>query len=265
MDIHKPKAWHGVREFLKEYAIIVVGVLTALAAEQLVETWRWRHKIDEAQGAMRMELAEDDGPQAYARAISAACLDTQLEGLEALAAQRPDRRAFRRAALDYSPLQRSWDVTAWQAAIASDVGTHMGAGELGRWSDPYRVLPDLQRLAAQEAADLAALVGLPASPGPLTEAEADQVAHALAGLRSDNLGLGLLSTLFLASIEQTGAGVSATERTTIRKDARDRFGACVREPDIKRLRKSGRLVSEGTKQFLTESAIRSWLGLPTRR
>ena len=30
MDIHKPKPWHGFREFLKEYAIIVVGVLTAL-------------------------------------------------------------------------------------------------------------------------------------------------------------------------------------------------------------------------------------------
>ena len=27
MDIHKPKPWHGVREFLKEYVIIVVGVL----------------------------------------------------------------------------------------------------------------------------------------------------------------------------------------------------------------------------------------------
>ena len=43
MDIHKPKPWHGVREFLKEYAIIVVGVLTALAAEQGVEWLHWRH------------------------------------------------------------------------------------------------------------------------------------------------------------------------------------------------------------------------------
>ncbi len=32
MDIHKSKSWYGVREFLKEYLIIVVGVLTALAA-----------------------------------------------------------------------------------------------------------------------------------------------------------------------------------------------------------------------------------------
>src|SRR4051812_29022396 len=42
MDIHKPKPWHGVREFLKEYVIIVVGVLTALAAESGVEWLHWQ-------------------------------------------------------------------------------------------------------------------------------------------------------------------------------------------------------------------------------
>jgi hypothetical protein len=36
MDIHKPKLWHGLRDFLKEHGIIVLGVLTALAAEQAV-------------------------------------------------------------------------------------------------------------------------------------------------------------------------------------------------------------------------------------
>ncbi|THD51712.1 hypothetical protein [Phenylobacterium sp.] len=38
MDIHKPKPWHSFREFLKEYGIIVLGVLTAIAFEQTVET-----------------------------------------------------------------------------------------------------------------------------------------------------------------------------------------------------------------------------------
>jgi len=40
MDMHKPKPWHSVREFLKEYAIVVVGVLTALAAR----VWRGRRR-----------------------------------------------------------------------------------------------------------------------------------------------------------------------------------------------------------------------------
>ena len=55
MDIHKPKPWHGVREFLKEYVIIVVGVLTALGAEQGVEWLHWqaegrKHRIGAAHG-----------------------------------------------------------------------------------------------------------------------------------------------------------------------------------------------------------------------
>jgi hypothetical protein len=38
LEIHKPKPWHGLREFLKDYLIIVVGVLTALAAETAPST-----------------------------------------------------------------------------------------------------------------------------------------------------------------------------------------------------------------------------------
>ena len=36
MDIHKPKPWHGVREFLKEYLIIVVGAQTALRRRRVL-------------------------------------------------------------------------------------------------------------------------------------------------------------------------------------------------------------------------------------
>ena len=59
MDIHKPKPWRGLREFLKEYAIIVVGVLTALAAEQVAE---WAHRTEEvaqARAALHREIALD--------------------------------------------------------------------------------------------------------------------------------------------------------------------------------------------------------------
>ena len=41
MDLRKPKPWHSLREFLKEYLIIVIGVLTALGAEQAV-AWATR-------------------------------------------------------------------------------------------------------------------------------------------------------------------------------------------------------------------------------
>lgn len=56
MEIHKPKPWHGLREFLKEYLIIFVGVLTALGAEQAVEWLHWRSDVAEAREALREEV-----------------------------------------------------------------------------------------------------------------------------------------------------------------------------------------------------------------
>ncbi len=59
MDIHKPKPWHGVREFLKEYVIIVVGVLTALAGEQTIELIHRQQEVAEAREALRDEMVAD--------------------------------------------------------------------------------------------------------------------------------------------------------------------------------------------------------------
>jgi hypothetical protein len=78
MHFHLPKPLHGWREFAGEVGIIVVGVLIALGAEQIVETLQWREKVRHAEQAMRLELAEDDGPQAYGRLLIAVCLDNQL-------------------------------------------------------------------------------------------------------------------------------------------------------------------------------------------
>ena len=61
MDIHKPKPWRGWREFLKEYVIVVVGVLTALAGEQLVETIHKNNELAETREALRQEIAENAG------------------------------------------------------------------------------------------------------------------------------------------------------------------------------------------------------------
>lgn len=62
MDIHKPKPWHGWREFLKEYGIIVLGVLTALGAEQVVEGLHWRERTQLADENLRANLSVAAGP-----------------------------------------------------------------------------------------------------------------------------------------------------------------------------------------------------------
>ena len=59
MHIHLPKPLHGWREFLGEVGIIVIGVLIALAAEQMVEDFHWHQKVDVIHHALVGELAND--------------------------------------------------------------------------------------------------------------------------------------------------------------------------------------------------------------
>jgi hypothetical protein len=56
MHIGKPRAFHGWGEFLKEYGIIVLGVLTALALEQVVEGIHQGQSAREATDSIRGEI-----------------------------------------------------------------------------------------------------------------------------------------------------------------------------------------------------------------
>jgi hypothetical protein len=59
VDIHKPKTWHGPREFFREYLIIVIGVATALAGEQAIEWMHHQTELRETREALREEIAEN--------------------------------------------------------------------------------------------------------------------------------------------------------------------------------------------------------------
>jgi hypothetical protein len=59
VHFHLPKPLHGWREFAGEVGIIVIGVLIALGAEQVVETWHWHEKVAIVRKSLMGELAND--------------------------------------------------------------------------------------------------------------------------------------------------------------------------------------------------------------
>ncbi|HEY3813939.1 MAG TPA: hypothetical protein VGL66_11995 [Caulobacteraceae bacterium] len=59
MHIHLPKPLHGWRAFVGEVGIIVLGVLIALGAESVVESFHWRHKVEVVRRSLMGELAND--------------------------------------------------------------------------------------------------------------------------------------------------------------------------------------------------------------
>ena len=56
MNLHLPKPLHGWRAFLGEVGIIVIGVLLALSAEQMVGSIRDRHATNAARSNIRAEI-----------------------------------------------------------------------------------------------------------------------------------------------------------------------------------------------------------------
>src|SRR4051812_44504491 len=109
MDLHKPKPIHNAREFLKEVGIIVLGVCIALGAEQAVEWWHWTGRVRDAIETMRIELRDDNGPQAYARIAMWKCFAGQLDALQtAIEMGRPRNEVA--ALIDlYRPVAPTWD------------------------------------------------------------------------------------------------------------------------------------------------------------
>jgi hypothetical protein len=150
MDIHKPKPWHGVREFLKEYVIIVVGVLTALGAEQAAEALHARHVIREAEAAMRSELLEDDLPQAYVRMAVTPCLVRDVNLLKSAVDERMPPQQLAVLAKAYIPPIRTWDQDAWKTTAASGAAARMDGARLLKWSTAYLQIPFLQATATKE-------------------------------------------------------------------------------------------------------------------
>ena len=83
MEFHKPKPIHNWREFLKEYAIIVLGVATALAAEQAVEAVHNLERAAQARTSIRAEIA-DNIALINRRTDTEGCVSRRLNEVESL-------------------------------------------------------------------------------------------------------------------------------------------------------------------------------------
>jgi hypothetical protein len=86
MHLHLPKPLHGWREFAGEVGIIVLGVLIALGAEQMVETLHWRSKVAEFRSAEDTEMSENFAAFQY-RVNQSPCVARRIDQLHQLEEQ----------------------------------------------------------------------------------------------------------------------------------------------------------------------------------
>jgi hypothetical protein len=207
MDIHRPRLFHNWRELLKEWGIIVLGVLTALFAEQAVQSVEWRHKVGAAIEDMKQELSVADGPESYARLAMHACINTRLSAIRE-AVETGNRQSSRRAIDTVWLPKRTYDSFAHDSAVASDVASHMPATEMFNFRIVYSLVPELNRLQDKELSDLAELRALPSTGGDLQQSEKVAVIHAVEALQLDNDRMGRAAAFTLRHMGDVGAGLS---------------------------------------------------------
>jgi hypothetical protein len=149
MDIHKPKSWHGMREFLKEYGIIVLGVLTALAFEQAVEKLHWRNEVEAERGALLGEVQANLNALLY-RQSEQPCIDHRLaEIAEVLRRQAHGEPLGLRASIGRPPV---WveGTGSWQIAVSGQALAHMPLDEKLKFSDAFSTFGDYNVLRERE-------------------------------------------------------------------------------------------------------------------
>ena len=124
MHVQLPKPLHGWRAFAGEVWIIVLGVLIALGAGQLVEWVHWRDEVADARQALDHEVAYDLGA-IEKRQREAPCIDRRLREIRVmLTGGSSGLRAGPRSALGQPQLWRP-RMDVWQAAVAGEVAEHM--------------------------------------------------------------------------------------------------------------------------------------------
>ena len=185
MEVHKPKLVANWPELLKEWGIIVLGVLTALLAEQAVQSIEWHHKVDAAVADMNNELGSGDGPQAYVRLAMHDCVAARLNALRSAVEQGDRARSTAVINTIWLP-QRTYDSLAREATTASDVTSHMPHERMLQYRITYEVIPDMDRLSDREMVDLSRLRALPRTGGTLETAEKVAATGAIEALRVDN-------------------------------------------------------------------------------
>jgi hypothetical protein len=146
MHFHIPKPLHGWRALVGEVGIIVLGVLIALAAEQVVERIHEQTQIDQIRGALRGELADSRARWEDMRAGDE-CELRRLDALERWLVTGPASSRLRDA---FSPMLWNMHSSAWDLAKTSPASEHISLDERLVYASLYDAIDNWREYLNEE-------------------------------------------------------------------------------------------------------------------
>ena len=208
MEVHKPKPVRSLAEFLSEVAVVLLGIVIALAGEQTLQALETRHKVHLIGEEMRQEVSGDDGPQALQRIALSPCIDRALDTIRSSVEQSAERSVVLEAVDRFATPRHTWDSTAFQAAISAGVLSQMSVERVDAMSRFYSLMPVLENANEREFRDGATLSALSRVGGPLTDPERAQLLGAVETLRRDDAEILRFSRLAEVAMRQLGIAVT---------------------------------------------------------
>jgi len=181
MGESKSKAAHNWRNLAWEVGIVVGGVLIALSAQQVVESWSWRQKVAAAEKSMGEEIINSLLASAEVRHLNQ-CSTAQIDALQAAMVKGDWAAAARISNSDTMyGFGRLWADDAFAATISAQVSDHLGAEKLKRYSQVYAMIRRARKAqdeqeAAQAGLGTLRITGLDRSP-QLTASEFQAVSR----------------------------------------------------------------------------------------
>jgi hypothetical protein len=159
MSFNLPQPLHGWREFAGEVGVVVLGVLIALGAGQIVEWLHDRQVAEEARENVRAEAGLDLG-FIQGRIASQPCIEARLSELSAILANAGDGSPDPRPTWIAKPPTVPFFTARWQAATASGRNSLFPAKEQEQFGTLYQIFGrynDYQPREQEVWADLRAL------------------------------------------------------------------------------------------------------------
>jgi hypothetical protein len=210
MHFHLPKPLHGWRAFVGEVGIIVIGVLIALGAEQLVEAAHRKQEAAHADAGIRSELAFNLG-RLESRTTIHSCVDRRIDEIQALldgAADKPDIATPR-----WIGRPQSWAFASsqWQAESQAGRAALVDPRRLSAYAVMYARMQDLGDEMTLEQTDWARLRTLE-HVRRLDSAEAFELNTTLQDARYRDWRLALVTSQLFTMAKSMG--IPATHNST---------------------------------------------------
>lgn len=166
MRVRVPKPLHGWRAFAGEVGIIVLGVLIALGAGQVVEDWHWRAEVRDSKAALSRDMAQTNRVFAY-RVAARDCVARRLDRIGQIIEASAQHKGPAEVGDVFPDIGNALEKSAWETTRAGQVLQHFDRKSLGLYGLYYTQIDNEDEFLIREVDDWGVLRALRGNPNRL--------------------------------------------------------------------------------------------------